>query len=97
MFGLAVYLGRLADAPSKAVVTIGAGTVKLAVEEGFGSDKAIFAVVLESLQFAQADPPFNQVAPRIVGIFLIAPALDAVVFDLIELAGVGIQAICGWS
>ena len=36
---------------------------------------------------------FNQVAPRIVGIFLIPPLLDPVVFDVIKLTGIEVQAI----
>ena len=52
-------------------------------------------VIGERLQRAQPYPLFNQIAPRVVGIFLITPALDAVVFDLIELAGVEVQSIGG--
>ena len=96
VFGLAVYLRRLADAPSKAVVAVGADALKLAVNQRFSFDQAVFAVVAERLEFAQPYSLFNQVSPRIVGIFLIAPALDAVVFDLIELAGVEVQAVRGW-
>ena len=36
---------------------------------------------------------FNQVAPRIVGIFLIPPALEAVVLDVVKLAGVEVQPV----
>ena len=38
----------------------------------------------EGLERAQLHLLFNQVTPRIVGIFLIAPVLDAVVFDLVK-------------
>jgi hypothetical protein len=40
------------------------------------------------LQLIQPYSLFNQVASRVIGIFLIAPLLDAVVFDLIELLSV---------
>ncbi len=35
----------------------------------------------------------SEVAPSVIGIFLITPLLDAVVFDLIELAGVEVQPV----
>jgi len=95
VFGLAVYLGSLADAPSKAVVAVDADALKLAVNKRFSFDQTVFAVVAECLQLAQPYPLFNQIAPRIVGIFLIAPALDAVVFDLVELAGIEVQPVRG--
>ncbi|KII28717.1 hypothetical protein NL64_23285 [Pseudomonas fluorescens] len=45
------------------------------------------------MQLAHAAAFFNQVAPRIVGIFLIPPAFEAVVFDVVKLAGVEIQPV----
>jgi hypothetical protein len=37
----------------------------------------------------------DQVAPGIVGIFLIAPGLEAVVFNVVELPAVEVQAVGG--
>ena len=86
----AINNGLLTDPPSQAVVSIKTTAFQLAVDQRLGLDQVVFAVINKRLQFAHAAAFFNQVAPRIVGIFLIPPAFEAVVFDVVELAGVEI-------
>ncbi|VVO36425.1 hypothetical protein PS712_05442 [Pseudomonas fluorescens] len=93
LLGYAINNGLLTDPPPQAVVPIRTGTFQLAIDQRLGLDQAIFTVINKRLQFAHATAFFNQVAPRIVGIFLIPPAFEAVVFDVIELAGVEIQPV----
>jgi hypothetical protein len=73
------------DALSKAVVAVGADALQLAINQRFSFDQTVFAVIAEGLQRAQPHPFFNQVAPRAIGVILIAPALDAVIFGLSKL------------
>ena len=92
--GYAINNGLLTDPPPQAVVPIRSGTFQLAIDQRLGLDQAIFTVINKRLQFAHATAFFNQVAPRIVGIFLIPPAFEAVVFDVVKLAGVEVQPVC---
>lgn len=65
----------------------------VAVDHRFRTHQPVFAIVGKRLQLAQPYPLFYQVAPGVVGIFLITPLLDAFVFHLIKLAGVEVQAV----
>lgn len=96
MFGLAFDFGGFPDSPSEAVIAVGSHALKLAVAGRFRFNKPISAAVTERLRPANNHPLFDQIAPRIVGIFLIEPALDAVVVDLFELAGVEVQSARCW-
>ncbi|WP_445941449.1 hypothetical protein [Pseudomonas syringae group genomosp. 3] len=40
-----------------------------------------------------ADDFLDQVAPGVVFVFVVAPLLEAVVFDVVEAAGVEVQAV----
>ncbi|MCH5557397.1 hypothetical protein L6230_22805 [Pseudomonas syringae pv. syringae] len=42
-----------------------------------------------------ADDFLDQVAPRVVLVFVVAPLFEAVVFDAVEAAGVEVQAVAG--
>ncbi|KUR42064.1 hypothetical protein PSTA9_03784 [Pseudomonas syringae pv. tomato] len=42
-----------------------------------------------------ADDFLDQVAPGVVFVFVVAPLLEAVVFDVVEAAGVEVQAVAG--
>ncbi|MDC3744212.1 hypothetical protein KDL21_24630 [Pseudomonas syringae pv. syringae] len=42
-----------------------------------------------------ADDFLDQVAPRVVFVFVVAPLLESVVFDAVEAAGFEVQAIAG--
>ncbi|MCF5200291.1 hypothetical protein GIW38_22615 [Pseudomonas syringae] len=42
-----------------------------------------------------ADDFLDQVAPRVVFVFVVAPLFEAVVFDAVEAAGVEVQAVAG--
>ncbi|MCF5735683.1 hypothetical protein GIV17_15915 [Pseudomonas syringae] len=42
-----------------------------------------------------ADDFLDQVAPRVVFVFVVAPFFEAVVFDAVEAAGVEVQAVAG--
>ncbi|MNH22100.1 hypothetical protein D3C79_819430 [compost metagenome] len=56
-------------------------------------DQAVFAVIGKALQLAVPRALLDQVAPRIVAILLIPPLPDAVVLDLVELAGIEVQSV----
>ncbi|MNJ66909.1 hypothetical protein D3C77_818960 [compost metagenome] len=45
------------------------------------------------LQLAQTAAFLDQIAPGIVAVFLITPLPDAVVLDLVELAGIEVQPV----
>ncbi|MNK97495.1 hypothetical protein D3C87_1178310 [compost metagenome] len=93
LLGHAINNGLLTDPPSQAVVSIKTTAFQLAVDQRLGLDQVVFAVINKRLQFAHATAFFDQVAPRVVGILLIPPAFEAVVFDVIELAGVEVQPV----
>ncbi|KTC02623.1 hypothetical protein AO388_02635 [Pseudomonas sp. ICMP 10191] len=42
-----------------------------------------------------ADDFLDQIAPRVVLVFVVAPLLEAVVFDAVKAAGVEVQAVAG--
>ncbi|POD63322.1 hypothetical protein BKM07_24060 [Pseudomonas syringae group genomosp. 3] len=42
-----------------------------------------------------ADDFLDQVAPGVVFVFVVAPLLEAVVFDVVEAAGVEVEAVAG--
>ena len=62
---------------------------------GLGFDQAVFAVVGEGLPTHDADDFLDQIAPRVVLVFVVAPLLEAVVFDAVEAAGVEVEAVAG--
>ncbi len=95
MFCLTLGLGLLGNASSQAVVQVRAGAMKLTVEHRFRTYKAVFTVVGERLLFRQTTALLDQVAPGVVGVFLIAPLFEPVVFHVIEAAGVEVQAVGG--
>nr|WP_241496293.1 hypothetical protein [Pseudomonas syringae] len=66
-----------------------------AVGHCLGFDQAVFAVVGEGLPADDADDFLDQVAPRVVFVFVVAPLFEAVVFDAVEAAGVEVQAVAG--
>ncbi|WP_423213526.1 hypothetical protein, partial [Pseudomonas viridiflava] len=79
----------------QAVVLVRAGAVKLTVEHRFRTYEAIFTVVGKRLPSRQTAAFFYHVAPGVVGVFLITPLLEPVVFHMIEAAGVEVQAVGG--
>ena len=89
----AINNGLLTDPSPQAVVSIKTAAFQLAIDQRLGPHQPIFTVINKRLQFAHATAFFNQVAPRIVGIFLIPPAFEAVVFDEVELAGVEVEPV----
>ena len=95
MVGLALNVGLFANAPAQAVVLIAAGAFHLTVGHGLGFDQAVFAVVGEGLPTHDADDFLDQVAPRVVLVFVVAPLFEAVVFDAVEAAGVEVEAVAG--
>ena len=96
MFALTLDLRLLGNASSKAVVLVRAGAMKLTVEHRFRTYEAVFTVVGKRLPFRQTAALLDQVAPGVVGVFLITPLLEAVVLYVVEVAGVEVQAI-GWA
>ncbi|CAI8732497.1 hypothetical protein DAPPPG215_01490 [Pseudomonas syringae pv. tomato] len=95
LVGLALDVGLFAHASAEAVVLVAAGDFYLAVGHGLGFDQAVFAVVGEGLPAHDADDFLDQVAPGVVFIFVVAPLLEAVVFDVVEAAGIEVQAVAG--
>jgi hypothetical protein len=93
VLGFSRNLRGLSNPTAQTVIPVNADTMHLAVNHRLRFDEAVLAVVTKGLQLAQPYPLFNQIAPRVVGIFLIAPLLNAVVFNLIKLAGVEVQAV----
>jgi hypothetical protein len=67
--------------------------MRLVVDHRLRTHKPVFTVVGRHLQLAQPAALVNQVSPGVLGIFLISPLLDSVVFDLIKLTGVEVQAV----
>ncbi len=74
---------------------IAAGAFHLRISHGLGFNQAVFAVVGEGLPAHDADSFFDQVAPRVVFVFVVAPLFEAVVFDVVEAAGVEVQPVGG--
>ncbi|SOQ03929.1 hypothetical protein CFBP4215_04864 [Pseudomonas syringae pv. syringae] len=95
MVGLTLDLPLFGNASAQAVVLVAAGAFHLTVSHGLGFDQAVFAVVGEGLPAHDADDFLDQVAPRVVLVFVVAPLLEAVVFDAVEAAGVEVQAVAG--
>ncbi len=93
--GMAFDLGLFGDASAKAVVLVAAGAFHLRVGHGLGFDQAVFAVVGEGLPAHDADDFFDQVAPGVVFVFVVRPLSEAVVFDVVEAAGVEVEAVGG--
>ncbi|KPW24544.1 hypothetical protein ALO91_102665, partial [Pseudomonas syringae pv. aceris] len=91
--GLAFDLGLFGDPSAQTVVLVAAGAFHLGVSHGLGFDQAVFAVVGEGLPAHDADDFFDQVAPGVVLVFVVAPFFEAVVFDVIEAAGVEVEAV----
>ncbi|QOI07789.1 hypothetical protein D5S10_21990 [Pseudomonas savastanoi] len=73
MGGLAFDLGLFGDSSAQAVVLVAAGAFHLRVGHGFGFDQAVFAVVGEGLPAHDADDFFDQVAPRVIFVFVVCP------------------------
>ncbi len=95
MLDLAVCFRLLANPSSQAVVLVRASAVKLTVEHRFRTYEAVFTVVGKRLPFRQTAAFFYQVAPGVVGVFLITPLFEAVVLYVVEAAGVEVQAVGG--
>ncbi|KPW07452.1 hypothetical protein ALO42_200000 [Pseudomonas syringae pv. atrofaciens] len=93
MFGVAFDLGLFGDSPAQTVVLVAAGAFNLRVGHGLGFDQAVFAVVGEGLPAHDADNFFDQVAPGVVFVFVVRPLFEAVVFDVVEAAGVEVEAV----
>jgi len=93
LFSDPVNLRHLGNTSSEAVITISPNTFQLAANQRLSFDQPILTVIAERLQPAHPAALFNQVAPRIVGIFLIPPLLDPVVFHVIKLTGVEVQPV----
>ncbi|RMM47240.1 hypothetical protein ALQ78_101281, partial [Pseudomonas syringae pv. aptata] len=93
--GVAFDLGLFGNASAQAVVLVAAGAFHLRVGHGLGFDQAVFAVVGEGLPAHDADDFFDQVAPGVVFVFVVRPLSEAVVFDVVEAAGVEVQTIGG--
>ncbi|WP_419187075.1 hypothetical protein [Pseudomonas amygdali] len=93
MVAFAFDLGLFPYASAQAVVLIAAGAFHLRISHGIGFDQAVFAVVGEGLPAHDADSFFDQVAPGVVFVFVVAPLFEAVVFDVVEAAGVEVQAV----
>ncbi|CAM3556182.1 hypothetical protein PSFL111601_28250 [Pseudomonas floridensis] len=70
--------------------------MKLAVNQRFGFDQPVFAVVGKRLPFRQTAALFNQVAPGVVAVFLITPLVKPVVLQVVEAAGVEVQPVGGY-
>ena len=69
--------------------------MKLTVEHRFRTYEAVFTVVGKRLPFRQTTALLDQVAPGVVGVFLITPLFEPVVLHVIEAASVEVQAL-GW-
>ncbi|KPW10234.1 hypothetical protein ALO42_102366 [Pseudomonas syringae pv. atrofaciens] len=93
VFGVAFDLGLFGDSPAQTVVLVAAGAFNLRVSHGLGFDQAVFAVVGEGLPAHDADDFFDQVAPGVVFVFVVRPLFEAVVFDVVEAAGVEVEAV----
>ncbi len=93
MAGMAFDLGLFGDSSAQAVVLVAADTFHLRVSHGLGFDQAVFTVVGEGLPAHDADDFLDQVAPGVVFVFVVRPLSEAVVFNVIEAAGVEVQAV----
>ncbi|KUR38728.1 hypothetical protein PST407_04667 [Pseudomonas syringae pv. tomato] len=93
LVALAFDLGLFTYSSAQAVVLIAAGAFHLRIGHGLGFDQAVFAVVGEGLPAHDADGFFDQVAPGVVFVFVVAPLFEAVVFDVVEAAGVEVQPV----
>ena len=96
MFGFAVCFGLFGNPSSQAVVLVRASAMKLAVHQRFGFDETVLTVVGKRLPFRQTTAFFNQIAPRIIGVFLITLLFKPVVLHMVEAAGVEVQPVGGY-
>ena len=93
VLGFPRNLRGFSNSATQAVIPIRADAMHLAVDHRLRFDEPVFTFIRKRLQLAQPYLLLNQIAPRVVGIFLIAPLFDSVVFHLIKLAGVEVQAV----
>ncbi|MNT58761.1 hypothetical protein D3C72_1962200 [compost metagenome] len=93
LLSFAVDIRLLRHPAAEAVVAILTHTFELAVDQCLRFDQAVFSVITEVLQLAQTAAFLDQIAPGIVAVFLITPLPDAVVLDLVELAGIEVQPV----
>ncbi|MNJ56662.1 hypothetical protein D3C77_522210 [compost metagenome] len=93
LLSFAVDIRLLGHPPPEAVVAILTRTLQLALDQRLRPDQAVFAVIGKALQLAVPRALLDQIAPGIIAVFLITPLPDAVVLDLVELAGIEVQSV----
>ncbi|MNE59778.1 hypothetical protein D3C80_1548960 [compost metagenome] len=93
LLDLAIDFSLLGYSPPQAVVTILALAFQLAIDQRLRPHQPVLAVIAKALQLAVPRALLDQVAPRVVAVFLVPPLFDPVVLDLGKLLRIEIQAV----